>query len=345
MTINFSTPYLLLNLLLFAGGFWVLIKGSDIFIDAAAGIARKYSVSELAIGLTLVSIGTSLPELASSLYASFAGQPDFVVGNVVGSITTNITLVLGLGIVLCGAMNFSAKLLTRDAVFMFAIFLLTLVFTLFGRVDTGTGEPAPGINRWAGIVFLILAVIYCYHLLRHPEEAIVDPLEVAEEEAKATAAVPSNTSIGRYLFWLAVGLVMVLTGSKLLLDNVVWAAEKLHVSTMVISITLVAFGTSVPELAVTIAGVRKCRYDMALGNIIGSNTFNILLIFGSCSLIRPLPITGYSGAINLGLMVLSGIALLTLMYFGRRLTRKDGLILMALYIVFLAYNCRHLLFG
>jgi cation:H+ antiporter len=343
---NFSTSSLMLNLVLFAAGFWILIKGSDIFIDAAAGIARKYNVSELAIGLTLVSIGTSLPELASSVYASVIGEPAFVVGNVVGSITTNITLILGIGVVLSGKMFFSPKLLSRDAVFMFLIFLLTVAMTCFGTVAAvGDGVAVPGIGRWEGLLLLFLAVLYCHHLLKHPEDAAVDPAVLAEEEARATAAVAPNTTIARYLLWLIIGLVMVMAGSKLLLDNVIWAANQLKVSTMIISITLVAFGTSLPELAVTVAGVLKKRHDMAIGNIIGSNTFNILLIFGSCAVIHPLEITGSAGAINLGIMVLSGVALLLSMFFGRKLTRRDGVILLLLYGVFLVYNCRQLLFG
>ena len=340
------SSWLVVNILLFLGGLWILIKGSDIFIDASADIARRFRVSELAIGLTLVSIGTSLPELASSLYAAFCNQPEFIVGNIVGSITTNITLMLGLGALIGGSLCFSRRLLTRDAVFMFLVFLLTVLLTVLTRVPGNSGVPEPGINRWGGLLLLVLAVWYCRSLLRNS-----DPDTSREEEredqaadvAESTENPPSPPSAARCFGLAALGLFMVIVGSKLLVDNVVWGAEKLGISTMIISVTVVAFGTSVPELAVTLAGVLKNRHDLAVGNIIGSCTFNILMIFGACALVRPLEIAGIDGAVNLALMVGAGVALLGCMATGGRLNRVHGVVLLLLYVGFLIYNCRILL--
>lgn len=328
------TPYLWFNIPIFVAGLVFLIKGSDLFIESAACIAKKYNVSEMTIGLTLVSIGTSLPEWASSLYAAFANEPEFIVGNIVGSITTNITLVLGLGIVLCSCMEFSRKLLTRDAVIMFGIFILTIILVLITEFPSGDH----GINRWGGLLLGVLAVIYCRHLFKQPEPEVV---EAEQEEVKALTEATKDMSFIQCFSLLLLGLAMVVGGSKAMLDTVVWSAEKLEISTIVISATIVAFGTSVPELAVTISGVVKNRHDMAIGNVIGSNTFNILLIFGSCSLVRPMEIGGITGMINLGIMLTSGIALLTMMYIGKnRLSRINGIILLCLYLCFLGYNSR-----
>ncbi len=341
------SSWLLVNVLLFLGGLWILIKGSDIFIDASADIARRFRVSELAIGLTLVSIGTSLPELASSLYAAFCNQPEFIVGNIVGSITTNITLMLGLGALIGGSLCFSRRLLTRDAVFMFLVFLLTVLLTVITRVPGNRGVLEPGINRWGGLLLLALAVWYCRSLLRNSEPDAAG--SESEGGGPETAAEPGDTpvpplpSAWRCNGLAVLGLCMVIAGSKLLVDNVVWGAEKLGISTMVISVTVVAFGTSVPELAVTLAGVLKHRHDLAVGNIIGSCTFNILMIFGACALVRPLEIAGVDGAVNLALMVGSGVALLGCMATGGRLNRVHGAVLLLLYAGFLVYNCRALL--
>lgn len=331
------TPYLLVNLVIFIAGLWILIKGSDLFIDSAADIARQYHVSELAIGLTLVSIGTSLPELASSVYAAFCNQPEFIVGNIVGSITTNITLILGAAALVGGTMIFPRQLLTRDGVIMMTVFLVTVVVTYLCRVADPAGEMVPGLNRICGALLFGAAVWYCVHLLKSSGEKPPEP--------ESTDELPPPHCVRTlpvcYLV-LILGLGMVLLGSKMLLDTVVWGARALQVSTMVISVTIVAFGTSVPELAVTIAGVVKKRHELAIGNIIGSCTFNILMIFGACALIRPLAIAGWTGAINLGVMCLSGAVLLLCML-NNRLTRLHGIFLLAIYFGFLIYNCREFL--
>ena len=132
--IRFATTLFWIDLPIFLIGTWILIKGSDMFVDAASSIARRWHVSELAIGLTLVSIGTSLPELATSLYAAFHGQSDFIIGNIAGSNVANISLILGLTLLFGGAMSFPRKLLKRDVLFMDIVFVVCVLFFLFGRV-------------------------------------------------------------------------------------------------------------------------------------------------------------------------------------------------------------------
>ncbi len=330
---DLCTSSIWLNLLIFAAGLWVLIKGSDIFIDAAADAARHYHVSELAIGLTLVSIGTSLPELASSVYAAFCNQPEFIVGNIAGSITTNITLILGAAVLPGGGMVFPKKLFARDGLFMMLVFVFTAVMTCVCRVSDPAGHAVPGINRFCGAMLFAAAIGYCVHLLKSSRTAAPPP------DGQADRQQTEEKNIAMCCFMVITGLGMVLLGSKMLLDTVVWGARAMKVSTMMISATIVAFGTSIPELAVTVAGVVKKRHELAVGNIIGSCTFNILMIFGVCALVRPLAIAGYQGAVNLGIMLLSGIVLLLCMRKGK-LKRVHGIFLLAVYLVFLLYNCR-----
>ncbi len=325
------TSNLWINLIIFAFGFYILIKGSDLFIDAAAALARKWHISELVIGLTLVSIGTSLPELSSSLYAAATGEPEFVFGNVAGSCTTNITLILGLGIFLAGWMNFPIHLLKRDAVVMLGCFLLSTLSVFFLTVPGKGGMAVPGMPRWFGWLFLLLAAAYCCYLMKNPEE-LEEELS-GEEHTKSTSG-----TAWKHFFLLTLGFIMILAGSKLLVDVSVWGAEKLNVSTLVISSTVVALGTSLPELAVTIAGVLKKKSSLAIGNIIGSDIFNILLIFGGCAAIRPLDFSAPAVNGNLYMMLGSGLLLTVFMITGRKLSRWEGAVLFLLYPGFILYN-------
>ena len=326
------TSSLILNALLLVAGLALLIKGSDLFIDAAAAIARKWHVSELTIGLTLVSIGTALPEFAASFYASLCHQSDFVVGNVVGSISANILLVLGLGALIGGGFDFPRKLLTRDALFLVAVFGLTALLMFTVGID---GGKAAGLNRFGGIGLLVLAFFYCRSLFKHPES-----IEGSEHGEKPSSLDRVTSSLGN-LAMLVFGFVMVTGGSKLSVDNVVWGAEMLNVSPLVISATVVGFGTALPELAVTISGVLKKKHDLAIGNIIGSCTFNVLLIFGSCAVFHPLAVEGRNGAVAIAFMCFAALLLLGVMAAnGKRLTRLHGLVLFLGYLGFLAYQLR-----
>ena len=325
---------LAVNILIFIAGTAVLVKGSDLFIDSAANIARRWGVSELVIGLTLVSIGTSLPELASSVYAAFEGQGDFIIGNIVGSNVTNISLILSIGIIGMGLMPFERKMLTRDGVFMLVVYLICAgLFAVPLRAAGGT--EVRGIDFRGGIVLLIFCAGYLYLLFR--QKAIATETDDDGAEKK-----PGEKGVGAKQLLLILGVIMITAGSKGMVDPVVWGAQCLGINMLVISSTIVAFGTSVPELAVTIAGLVKKRHDIALGNILGSNIFNILLIFGVTACIQPLVLDlRGAGLFNLVAMGVTGVLLILFMIVGRTgLKRRHGLVMMLLYVVFMIYNCR-----
>ena len=327
---------LTVNLLIFIVGTAVLVKGSDLFIDSAANIARRWGVSELVIGLTLVSIGTSLPELASSIYASIRGEGSFIIGNIVGSNITNISLILAIGIIGMGKMPFEKRVLTRDALVMIFVSVLCGLLFLLPMPKAAQGGPAHGINYIGGIILLVLCVMYMTVLFResrnHPE--------TAEVEAEKPEGTPGR-HIVLELILLAVSGAMVMLGSKGMVDPVVWGAQRLGVSMLVISSTIVAFGTSVPELAVTLAGIIKKRHEIALGNILGSNIFNILLIFGVTGCISPLPLDGqFIGRFISVMLEFTAATLVLFMVLGKdQLKRRHGFTLLFLYVVFMAANC------
>lgn len=341
MTLSVDFPSLLLsvpvNALIFLAASAVLIKGSDIFVDAAAAIARSWHVSELVIGLTLVSIGTSLPELSTSILAQIRGESDFVIGNIAGSNVTNITLILGAALAVGGSMPFSRHLMKRDTVIMNLVFLITVgMFFICPKITGASGAEVRNLNRICGMLLFIGGIVYSWVLFRFP-----DPGSVEEESGKADG---KSVSVVREFLLLILGLVMIVSGSEGMVDTVQWAAVKTGVPTIVISATIVAFGTSVPELAVTIAGVLKNKCDMAVGNIVGSCSFNILLIFGLSAVVRPLAVnSGLTGMINLLLMIPTGLLLILFMALNRRTCRMPricGIVFLILYAGFLAFNVK-----
>ena len=319
---------LILNLLIFVAGTAILVKGSDLFIDSAADLARLWGISETVIGLTLVSIGTSLPELASSSYAAFQHQSDFIIGNIVGSNVTNISLILAVGILGMGVMPFERKMLTRDGTVMLLVYLICGV--LFALPLDHAGKTGNGIGFRGGIVLLVCCAGYMTMLFRQQRS------ETGSQPPRQTTAL----QVAKEILLLALGIVMITAGSKGMVDPVVWGARQLGVSMLVISSTIVAFGTSVPELAVTIAGIVKKKQDIALGNIFGSNIFNILLIFGVTACIYPLPLdTRGIGLFNLAAMGFTAVVLVLFMAVGKNaLKRRHGLVLLLLYAVFMLCN-------
>lgn len=330
MDIPFCTANVFLNIAIFLAGSYILIKGSDIFVDSAAAIARSWHVSELVIGLTLVSIGTSIPELATSIIAQIRADSDFVIGNVAGSNVTNISLIFGAALAIGGTMPFQKSLLKRDTLFMNALFIVTIIMFYITPQVAGKNGPVYGLDWIGGIILLIGAGIYSYALFK------TTPPE--EEEGASDEKISQLKEFAL----LIVSLLMVAGGSKAMVDTVQWGAEALGISTVIISATIVAFGTSVPELAVTITGVLKKKADMAIGNIIGSCIFNILLIFGAAAVIHPLGInSGLPGWVTLIAMVPVGLLLIGFMLIGykkQELPRWSGFVFLALYAGFLTFN-------
>lgn len=329
---SLTTPWVLVNIILFLLGLAILIKSSDWFVDAAAYIAKHFKVSELVIGLTLVSFGTSLPELATDVYASINGVGAIAIGDIVGSNISNICLVLGLGVVLSGAIPIGKTVLKRDAVIMLLIFFAFVVMCAIGPAFA-FGPMEKGLGRIDGIILLVMFVLYLGFLITHK-----DSLEAEMEGEDDEGAEGDFKHLGTASIFLIAGLVLVFVGAKLLVDNVVWTAEKWGLDKAIVSATIVAFGTSVPELSVTVTSVLKKKNAIALGNIIGSCIFNLVLVLGISSLINPIDITVQMFYVILPLMLLSGIVLAIFMRSGWRLVRAEGIWLLVIYVVFIVYN-------
>lgn len=322
----FSTNVFFLNAVLFAVGLLVLIKGSDWFVEAAAYIARHYGLPEIVIGLTLVSIGTSLPEFATDVYAAIKGESIIALGNIIGSNVTNLTLIMGLGIVLIGNINIPKPVLKRDVFIMFAIFIALALMCYLGIGDKFY------LSRVDGIILLVLLVAYIVYLINH-EDSLEEEMPEGEEDLEKAFKSMSITWV-----YLVLGLVMIFIGAKLLVDNVVKTANDFNLNKTLVSATIVAFGTTVPEMAVTVTSIMKGKNAIALGNVIGSCIFNIVLILGVSAVICPIPVDKELLYVIIPALLSIALLLIVFMRTGWRLVRWEGFVFLFLYLAFIVYN-------
>ncbi len=306
-----SLTLLILSLMaLYIGAGW-LVQGSS-------ALALKANISPLVIGLTIVAFGTSAPELAVSLGATLRGQGDIAIGNIVGSNIFNIGVILGVSATIC-PLQVKKQLLRIDIPIMLAA---TILFTIL--FWTGT------LGRMEGLFFLTGIIIYTLFSLLYSRKQEEEPNLELEEQPKHWA-VDTLTIIG--------GLVVLVFASRLLVDNAVSIAKELGVSEAVIGLTIVAAGTSMPELATSVVAAYKHKTDIAIGNIVGSNLFNILAIAGSCSLMHPIEAKNVN-YIDLLVMLAISILLLPLMKSGQKISRTEGAALILIYVIYLFWLLR-----
>lgn len=300
---------IILNILFLILGFVMLSKGSDWFVDGAASIAAKFKIPQLIIGLTIVAMGTSAPEAAVSITAAWGGNADITIGNVVGSNILNVFIILGLASVII-PIAVSKSTLRVDTPFMIGITVLLLLFGLNGTVEL-----------YEGIIMLVIFAAYITYLIiqakRNNEEA--------DEEAK-------NYSIPVAIFFTLLGLGVVIAGSKFTVDTATFLASKIGLSDKFIGLTVVALGTSLPELFTSVTAARKGNADIAIGNIVGSNIFNILLVVGLSATIIPVPFAN-SFIFDFGVAVASGIMLWLFSCKGK-LKRWSGVVFLLCYALY-----------
>jgi len=307
---------MILQVVILLIGFVILIKGADWLVTGASALAKKKNVSDLAIGLTVVAFGTSAPELVVNVLASFQGHQDIAFGNVIGSNNFNLFVILGIaGLIAPLAVQSSTvwKEIPISFIALVLLFFLANNFFLSGQ---------PGLSRIDGLILLVmfgLFILYVYMQLK------VDPQINLDSHTKYT----TMTTWGLILIGLA-GLIL---GGRLVVDSAVKMAQEWGISQKVIGLTIIAAGTSLPELATSVVAAIKKNNDIAVGNIIGSNIFNIFLILGVSSVIRPLP---YDMTFNgdLFFLALGTIALFIMMFTGgrKKLDRWEAAILLAVYI-------------
>lgn len=301
------------EILLLILGFVLLVRGADVFVDAAAGIARKFKIPAIIIGTTIVAIGTSAPEAAISIIAALKGADGVSVGNVIGSNITNIFLILG---VTAAIGTIPVHKNTKKYELPFVGFI-TLLLAIFGLT---LGQ----ISRGAAIILLALFVAFLIYtiIMARKSDDVPDDIK--------------PVSLGAGAVLIIAGIAALVYGSNMVVDSATAIAQHVGVSDRVIGLTLIALGTSLPELVVCIIAAIKRQYDLAIGNIVGSNIFNILFVLGMAAAIRPIPFQ--IAFLTDTAVALGAVAMLILFtYRNSKLTRIGGIVFLLSYIAYTAY--------
>ncbi|WP_278600106.1 calcium/sodium antiporter [Clostridium tertium] len=299
-------------------GFILLIKGADIFVDGAAKIAKKFGIPSIIVGLTIVSLGTSAPELSVSLIASFEGNNGITIGNVLGSNIFNTLMVLGVTAIIMPIV-IKKNSVIKDYIINIVVSIVLLVLA-FGRVLL---NKEAALTRISGIILLILCIIYTLYLIKSAKSRKEEDSE-EEEDIKILSCIIK----------IILGIIGIIAGGNLVVSSASDIAYSFGLSDKLVGLTIVAVGTSLPELVTTMIASIKGENDIAIGNVLGSNIFNILLILGVSSSINAIPISS-------SLLIVISIILGIFMFKGKKdklkLDKLEGLILVLLYIVYMIY--------
>jgi len=312
----------LIALLLFTAGLLALYFGAEWLVGGAARLAESFGISPFLVGLTLVSFGTSAPELVVSGVASYRGNGSLALGNVLGSNVANLALILGISALILPIVV-NRSLVIRDLPVMIGVAFLV---PLFG----GSGV----ISRGEGILLLAAFAAYLSFIAVAVRRESASGLAMLQEQGAPSL---DRSQRGRNLLEAFVGLVVLSVGAHFLVVSAVDIASAFGVPEVVIGLTLVAFGTSLPELAASISAARRGDGQIVIGNIVGSNIFNILLILGVAAAIRPLPVTASTLQVDAPVVIGLSLALVPVVYTGMRIDRWEGGMLLASYCAFLVW--------
>lgn len=309
-------------ILLIVLGFVLLIKGADLLVDGASNIAKKFHIPEIIIGLTIVSIGTSLPELIVSTTSAIDGYSDFAIGNIVGSNIANLLLILGLSAII-KAVSFKRETRLIEIPICLAV---SIIFMILANL----GQDISRIDAGVLVLLFIAFIIYTIVMAVKGEKFEKEDKEIEETENK------TNESAIKNIIYIILGIVLLKIGGDLTVDNAVNVAKYFNLSEKLIAVTILAVGTSLPELVTSVSAAIKGKSDIAIGNIIGSNIFNMLFIIGVAALIKPIV---YNVSYNIDMIfVLIGTLILALFPIippKNKMTRGNGIVYVILYIVYL----------
>lgn len=298
-------------------GFILLIKGADIFVEGASKVASKLNIPPIVIGLTIVAFGTSAPEAAISITSALSGNVDLAVGNIIGSNIMNVLLILGIS-------GCIARLKVKKNTYRYEIpfvMVITLILLILGKF----GES---IDRFDGVVLWILFLMFLYYLYRLVKKGEEVPIDEVEE-------VGAKDTLLRLFIMIIIGIAAIVIGSDMTIDAAVYIAKVIGISQRLIGLTIIAFGTSLPELVTSMTAAWKGKSDLAIGNIVGSNIFNILFVLGTTALISPNAIVFENGFISDGIVAIGALFLLYAFIDNDLFLKKSGAIVML--IGYIAY--------
>lgn len=305
---------IIVQFLLLVVGFVMLMKGADWFVDGASKIADKFGIPHLVIGLTIVAFGTSAPEAAVSISAALKGSVDLAISNVVGSNILNVLVILGLASIIY-PLAVKPSTIKIDIPFVFGISILLLIF----------GVADGKIGRIEGIIFWILLAVDIVYMIKMAMKGQGEGEEIAEAD--------ENDTMVKLLALIIIGGVLIIWGSDITVDAATAIAQKFGMSERLIGLTIVAFGTSLPELVTSCVAAKKKETDIAVGNIVGSNLFNILFVLGTTAVITPI---AYESAFIFDnvIAILVMAVLWLFVYKNKKLNRTGGIIMLAMYAAY-----------
>lgn len=312
---------MLINIILLIVGFVILIKGADIFVDGASNVASNFKVSKMLIGLTIVAFGTSAPEFAVSVKSLLSGNGDIVLGNVIGSNILNILLILGVSS-LFHSLSVKNNTVKKE---LPITLLITTLFAVLLSDHLFDARLTNAFTRSDGIVLLLFFLVFIYYLVSMMRKKI--------DEDQDDVKMPLSKSI----VFTILGIVAIVLGSNFVVDSASYLAKAIGVSERMIGLTIIALGTSLPELVTSIAATRKGEYDIAIGNVVGSNIFNIGVVIG-------VPVTLFGGIsnitfnmIDLIIMIASAVLLFLFSFNDYKISKKEGIVFLLLFIAYYSY--------
>jgi len=309
-----------MDFLFFFGGLIILGVSGEATLRGAVGLAKRFDISPAVIGLTVVGFGTSLPELVVCIEAAIGGKPDLAIGNIVGSNIANILLILGVG-ALIFPLTCDPRSVRRDGLAMMLATGLCVVLAILGE-----------IRPWIGVAMVVVLVTYLGWSYKHDRTARDAATELHEKEAEDLPEAPKKLSLN--LLYIVLGLIGLTWGASLLIDGATGIARDFGVPESIIGLTLIALGTSLPELFATVIAALRHHGDVAVGNVLGSNMFNILGTLGATAAIEPLTFAADIQSIDVWVMLAATAVALPLMVTGWRVSRTEGAFLLCAYMLY-----------
>ena len=314
-----------INILLIALGFALLVKGADFLVDGASGVAKRFHIPEIIIGLTIVSIGTSMPELFVSITSAIDGYSDMAIGNVIGSNLCNLLLILGISATI-NPIIFKKETKLIEIPMCLGV---TIIFLILANIGNS-------ISRIDAIILIALFIAFIFYTIMMAKKG-EDFDEISDEEKQRSAQEGKKRKIIINILYIIIGIIALKIGGDLVVEHSEKIAKMFNVSDKIIGLTIVAIGTSLPELVTSVTAALKKNSDIAIGNIIGSNIFNMLLIIGAAAAISPM---NYNTSYNLqmGILIVATIVLGIFPYTDRKdeMTVSNGITYLMLYALYMA---------
>jgi len=312
---------MLLNIIVLVIGFIILIKGADLFVDGASGIAGNFKVSKILIGLTIVAFGTSAPEFAVSVKSLLINSGDMVLGNVIGSNILNILLILGLS-ALVHPLNVKNNTVKKE---LPITLMITCAFAVLLSDNLFAGNIVNSFPRGDGLVLILFFGVFMYYLISMMRNKIED-----EEDTNLP-------SLKKSIVLTLLGLIGIVLGSNFVVDSASGLAKIIGISERMISLTIVALGTSLPELVTSVTATKKGEYDIAIGNVVGSNIFNLGVVIGI-----PIALLGGINNINFSyiditIMIISALLLFLFSFNDHKISKKEGIIFLITFVIYYSY--------